>query len=77
MSAPAPLEVLMNTLVESGVDQNKVSELKESFNENQIELFLEKLSAFDELDSLIDDTTEPSEQSNQLIDLVCDLIISK
>ena len=77
MSAQAQLEVLISTLVDSGVDQNKVSELKESFNDNQVEFFLEKLSAFDDLDSLINDTQESSDQSNQLIDLVSELIINK
>jgi hypothetical protein len=77
MSAQAQLEVLISTLVNSGVDQNKVSELKESFNDNQVEFFLEKLSAFDDLDSLINDTQESSDQSNQLIDLVSELIINK
>jgi len=77
MSAQAQLEVLISTLVDSGVDQSKVSELKESFNDNQVEFFLEKLSAFDDLDSLINDTQESSDQSNQLIDLVSELIINK
>ena len=77
MSAQIQLEVLLNTLIESGADQNKISELKESFNENQVEVFLEKLSAFDDLDNLINDSAESSDQSNQLIDLVSELIISK
>lgn len=77
MPAQAQLEVLMNALVENGVDQNKVSELQESFNGNQVELFLEKLSAFDDLDHLINDATESTDQSNQLIDLVSELIINK
>jgi hypothetical protein len=77
MAAQAQLEVLMNALVKNGVDQNKISELKECFNANQVELFLEKLSTFDDLDDLINDATESTDQSNQLIDLVSELIINK
>ena len=76
MNAQAQLEVLMNTLVSNGVDQHKVSVLKEVYDENQVELFLEKLSAFDDLDSLINNSSDASDQSNQLIDLVSELIIS-
>jgi len=76
MSAQAKIDTLMNTLVESGADKNKVNELKESFDENQVELFLEKLSAFDDLDSLLNNSEESSDQSNHLIDLVSELIIN-
>ena len=37
MSAQVQIELLMNTLVVSGADKEKVSELKESFDENQVE----------------------------------------
>ncbi len=67
----------MNTLSESGVQQDKINELQESFNDHDVEVFLEKLSTFDDLDALIDDTSESSDKSNQLIDIVSELIISK
>jgi hypothetical protein len=77
MSAQVQIELLMNTLVVSGADKKKVSELKESFDENQVEIFLEKLSAFDGLDSLINDSEESTDQSNQLIDMLSELIINE
>jgi|TARA_B110000240_G_C13178781_1_gene316833 hypothetical protein len=77
MSAQVQIELLMNTLVVSGADKEKVSELKESFDENQVEIFLEKLSAFDGLDSLINDSEESTDQSNQLIDMLSELIINE
>ena len=77
MSTQTQLNVLMNTLSESGAHQDKINELQESFNDHDVEVFLEKLSAFDDLDTLIDDTSESSDKSNQLIDIISELIISK
>ncbi|MFK7793797.1 MAG: hypothetical protein AB8B89_00470 [Gammaproteobacteria bacterium] len=77
MSTQAQLQVLVNTLIESGVDQDKVSSLQESFNDEQVEAFLGKLSSFEGLDALIDNESDCTDQSNQLIDLVSELIINK
>lgn len=74
MSAEAQLNELVNTLIESGVNQEKISELQECFNEQQVEIFLEKLATIEGLDALIDET---SDSSDQLIDIVSELIISK
>lgn len=77
MSAQAQLKELVNTLMESGVNQERINELQESFNDQQIEVFLEKLSTFEDLDILIDDTSGGPDKSNQLIDIVSDLIINQ
>lgn len=75
MSLQTELAVLMNTLVENGTDQQKVTELQQSFDDQQVEVFLEKLAGFEDLDTLINDSPEHSDQSNQFIDFVSDLII--
>ncbi len=77
MSTQAQLKTLMNTLIENGADQNKVNELEVSFNDHQVESFLDKLSASDDLAHLINDSKESPDQSNQLIDLVSELIINQ
>ncbi len=60
-----------------GVDQEKVSSLQESFNDEQVEGFLGKLASLEGLDDLIDSTSDSSDQSNELIDLISELIINK
>ena len=77
MSAQTQLQVLVNTLIENGVDQEKISSLQESFNDQQVEAFLGKLSTLEDLDALIDKPSDCSDQPNQLIDLVSELIINE
>lgn len=77
MSTQSQLKSLMNTLIENGADQKKVNELEVSFNDHQVESFLDKLSTSDDLAHLINDSKESPDQSNQLIDLVSELIINQ
>ncbi|MDW3096134.1 MAG: hypothetical protein R8G33_10715 [Gammaproteobacteria bacterium] len=77
MSAQAHLNTLVNTLIKNGVDQEKISVLRDSFNDEHVEVFLENLAAFEDLNALIDDTSDCSNQSNLLIDTVSELISSK
>tara|TARA_R110002096_G_scaffold41901_6_gene112997 strand:- start:1663 stop:1896 length:234 start_codon:yes stop_codon:yes gene_type:complete len=77
MSAQSQLEVLVTTLIESGADHDRITSLQDSFNDQQVEVFLEKLSTLESLDALIDSPSNNPDQSNQLIDIVSELIISK
>lgn len=73
----AQLDSLFNSFNVSAEYQYKLDELRNSFDENHVEIFLEKLEAFENIDELLADSSIPSEHSNQFIDFVSELIVSK
>ena len=78
MSARKQLQMLVDTLIGRGADKDKIASLQDSFNDQQVESFLDQLSTLDGLDALIDNTsTDNSDQSNQLLDIVSELIINE
>ncbi len=77
MSAQAQLDYLFNTLNVSEEHQNKLDELRSSFDEDHVEVFLEKLEAIDNIDEILEISDEDNERSNQFIDFISSLIISK
>ncbi len=77
MPDQAQLDNLFNAFKVSAEYQYKLDELRNSFDENHVEIFLEKLEAFDNIDELLAESFIPSEHSNQFIDFVSELIVSK
>ena len=77
ISAQSQLEDLFNSLDVNDTNKNKINELKDCFDEDHVEVFLEKLESIDDLDALMQTTDDTSiDPSDQFIDFVSELIIS-
>jgi len=77
MSTQSQLETIFDSLNVSDEHMQKLNELKNSFNEDHVEIFLEKLETIDNIDELLECSDDSQERSNQFIDFVSELIISK
>ena len=77
MNAQTQLEVIFDSLNISDEHQEKINDLKNSFDENHVEVFLEKLETIEDIDELLEVSDASIEQSNQFIDFVSELIIKK
>ena len=77
MSVQAQLDDLFNSFSVKKEYQGKLDELRNSFDENHVEVFLEKLETIEDIDELLEVSDDSIEQSNQFIDFVSELIIKK
>ncbi len=77
MNTLSQLEQLLSSLKISSENQKIVDDLKNSFDENHVELFLEKLDTIEDIDKLFDASDESHDGSEQFIDFVSELIINK
>ena len=77
MNAQTQLEVIFDSLNISDEHQEKINDLKNSFDENHVEIFLEKLEAIENIDELLESSKESHDSTNKFIDFVSELIISK
>ena len=77
MNAQTQLDVIFDSLNVSDEHLDKINDLKNSFDENHVEVFLEKLEAIDDIDELLESSEESHNCTNQFIDFVSELIISK
>ncbi len=76
MSAQAKLDEIFSALDIKSVDKDKIMDLRECFDENHVDVFLEKLDSMSEIDNLMDNEI-PEQESNQLIDFISELILKK
>ena len=78
MSAKAQLDDIFNSFITEGVNEDAIKELKSSFNEDHVEVFLEKLESMDNIDRLIstNDTFESENKTNQFIDFISRLVLN-
>ena len=76
MSAQAKLDEIFSALDIKSVDKEKIMDLRECFDENHVDVFLEKLDSMREIDSLMENEI-PEQESNQLIDFISELILKK
>lgn len=76
MSAQAQLDEIFSTLKIKSVDEEKINDLRECFDEDHVDVFLEKLDAMTDNDNFLNNEI-PEEESNQLIDFISDLILKK
>ncbi len=77
MSTQSEFNALFNAIHVSKENLPKINELKECFDENHIEEFLEKLNQIDNIDELLESSDESPENTNLFLDFVSGLIINK
>ncbi len=76
MSAQAQLDQIFSSINIKSADKEKINDLRECFDEDHVDVFLEKLDSMSDIDSFLNDEI-PEEESNQLIDFISDLILKK
>ena len=76
MSAQAQLEEIFSALNNCSADKEKIKDLRECFDEDHVDVFLEKLDSMTDIDSFINEGI-PEKESNQLIDFISELILQK
>ncbi len=76
MSAQAQLDQIFSSINIKSADKAKINDLRECFDEDHVDVFLEKLDSMSDIDSFLNDEI-PEEESNQLIDFISDLILKK
>ena len=76
MSAQAQLDEIFNSFNIKSADQKKIDDLRECFDEDHVEVFLEKLNTVSVIDSYMD-SHPPAEVSDQFIDFISELILKK
>ena len=76
MSAQAQLDQIFSTINIKSANKEKINDLRECFDEDHVDVFLEKLDSMSDIDSFLNDEI-PEEESNQLIDFISDLILKK
>ena len=76
MSAQAQLEEIFSALNICSADKEKINDLRECFDEDHVDVFLEKLDSMADIDSFINEGI-PEKESNQLIDFISELILQK
>ena len=76
MSAQAQLEEIFSALNICSADKEKINDLRECFDEDHVNVFLEKLDSMTDIDSFINEGI-PEKESNQLIDFISELILQK
>ena len=76
MSAQAQLDQIFSSINIESADKEKINDLRECFDEDHVDVFLEKLDSMSDIDSFLNDEI-PEEESNQLIDFISDLILKK
>lgn len=77
MSAQSQLEELFSSLNVGEEKQKIIDELKNSFDENHVEAFFEKLETIEDIDDLLESSEQSPERSDQFIDFISQLIINK
>lgn len=76
MSAQAQLDQIFSSINIKSANKEKINDLRECFDEDHVDVFLEKLDSMSDIDSFLNDEI-PEEESNQLIDFISDLILKK
>ena len=76
MSAQAQLEEIFSALNICSADKEKINDLRECFDEDHVDVFLEKLDSMADIDSFLNESI-PEKESNQLIDFISELILQK
>ena len=76
MSAQAQLEEIFSALNNCSADKEKINDLRECFDEDHVDVFLERLDSMADIDSFINEGI-PEKESNQLIDFISELILQK
>ncbi len=76
MSAQLQIDEVFNSLEIKKTDQEKIDELKERYDEDHIDVFLEKLESMSIIDVYIDNEKH-NDNSNQFIDFISELILKK
>lgn len=77
MSSLSEFNALVSSINVSEENLQKINELKNCFDENHIEDFLEKLNQIDNIDELLESSENSPENTNLFLDFVSDLIINK
>lgn len=77
MSTQSEFNELLSSISVSQENSQKISELRNCFNESHIEEFLEKLNEIDNIDDLLDSSQQAEGVTDQFIDFVSELIINQ
>lgn len=77
MSTKSQFNALLNSVQVTQDNSDKINELKNCFNEDHIEDFLEKLNEIDDIDDLLECSETSPELTNQFLDFISELIINK